>query len=407
MLNPFAPLLESLVFVVLGQIYNILAITAVVWAPILLVWLAQRLWLQYRQRQFIQKNFQFIMLEVKVPRIIDKTPIAMELALHAFLQNRLLNWYERWWKGEVSPWFSLELVSLEGSVKFFIRTPSQYKTAIESGLYAHYPDIEVHEVQDYVSLAPYIHAKEEWSMAGCTFSLNKADPYPIKTYADYGLDQALMKEEQKSDPLSTQIEFLGTLGRGQFMWFQILIQATENRFKTEGAWFKKHDWRDEGKKVVKELHEKFAGESGLKATKRQSDIINAIEKSLGKPGFDCGIRAMYIAKKESFDGVNIGGMRGMMKTFGSQDLNGFRSAGTGFSFPWQDYKGWRQNKKKHKLFDAYVRRSWFYSPYKKKPFVLNTEELATIYHFPGGVSETPTFNRIESRKGEPPVNLPV
>ena len=139
----------------------------------------------------------------------------------------------------------------------------------------------------------------------------------------------------------------------------------------------------------------------------RSDIINAIEKSLAKPGFDCGMRAMYITKKENFDGANIGGMRGMMKTFSSQDLNGFRSTGTGFSFPWQDYNGWRQNKKKHKLFDAYVRRSWFYAPHKKKPFVLNTEELATIYHFPGGVSETPTFNRIESRKGEPPANLPI
>ena len=109
MLNPFASLIESSVFVVLGQIYNLFAVTAIVWAPILLVWLAQRLWLQYRQMQFIQKNFQFIMLEVKVPRIIDKTPVAMELALHAFLQNRPLNWYERWWKGEVSPWFSLEI----------------------------------------------------------------------------------------------------------------------------------------------------------------------------------------------------------------------------------------------------------------------------------------------------------
>ena len=65
------------------------------------------------------------------------------------------------------------------------------------------------------------------------------------------------------------------------------------------------------------------------------------------------------------------------------------------------------NKQKKKIFDAYVRRSYFYAPYKAKPFVLNSEELATIYHFPGGVAETPTFTRIESRKGEPPANLPV
>lgn len=407
MVEQFQLLLNNPVFHVFGLIYGLLSATAFLWAPIVLVWIAARLWLHYRQQLFIQKNFEFVMLEVRVPRVVDKTPVAMEIALHSFLHSRPLNWYERWWVGEVNPWFSLELVSLEGNVKFYIRTPSRYKKVIESGLYANYPDIEIAEVPDYVSLAPYITAKDEWSMGGCTFSLTKPDPYPIRTYVDYKLDTALVKEEQKTDPLSSQIEFLGSIGRGQYMWFQILIQPTAPRYKTEGKWMKTHDWKEEGKKVIKELQDKYAGETGTRATKRQADIIQAIENSLSKPGFDCGIRAVYIANKEHFDGANISGMRGAMHPFSSMDLNGFRSAGTGFSYPWQDYKNMRQNKKKHKIFDAYVRRSWFYPPYKKKPFVLNTEELATIYHFPGGVSETPTFTRIESRKGEPPANLPV
>jgi hypothetical protein len=46
-------------------------------------------------------------------------------------------------------------------------------------------------------------------------------------------------------------------------------------------------------------------------------------------------------------------------------------------------------------------------PFKSPHFVLNTEELATMFHFPGGVAATPTFNRIESRKAEAPTNLPV
>jgi hypothetical protein len=407
MFDPFVSLFNSPVFHVLVQIYNILSSVAFIWAPIILVWLTQHLWLEYRRMLFIQKNFEFISLEVKVPRVIDKTPLAMELALHAFLQGRPYNWYEKWWVGEVKPWFSLEIVSLEGNVKFFIRTPSKFKKVIESSLYAHYPDIEIHEVKDYVSLAPYIHAKDEWTMSGCTFYLAKPDPYPIKTYIDYGLDSTMTKEEIKSDPLSSHIEFLGSLGRGQFMWFQTIIQATNDRFKTPGTWFGHHDWKDEGKKVVKELQEMYAGEVGTRATKRQTEVIQAIERSLGKPGFDCGMRAVYIARKENFDGSNVAGMRGAMRPFGSMDLNALKSSGTAFNYPWQDWNNLRQNRKKHKLFDAYVRRSWFYAPHKKKPFVLNTEELATIFHFPGGVSETPTFSRIESRKGEPPANLPI
>jgi hypothetical protein len=56
---------------------------------------------------------------------------------------------------------------------------------------------------------------------------------------------------------------------------------------------------------------------------------------------------------------------------------------------------------------AYVDRGYFYPPYYGKYYVLTAEELATIYHFPGRVSTTPTFKRIESKKSEPPVNLPL
>lgn len=407
MFNPFASLLTSPVFTVFSYIYHIFAATAFIWGPIFLVTLAVRLWLQYIRTDFIHKKFDFVMLEVKMPRIIEKTPVAMELVLQGLWIPFGTNWYEKWWLGEVAPWFSLEIVSIEGAVKFFIRTPVKFKKIIESNIYAQYPDIEVHEVPDYISLAPYIQEKGEWSLWGCEFMLVKPDPFPIKTYVDYGLDSALLKEEQKSDPITNLIEFLGNVGRGQQVWLQILVQSTGERFKTSGTWFGYHDWKEEGKKVIKEMQEKFGGDSG-KLTKRQGEVMSAVERSLAKLGFDCGIRALYIAKRELYDPANIAGIVGGFQQYGSMDLNGFKpTRKTGFSYPWEDYHNIRLNRKKHKIFDAYVRRSWFYPPYKRKPFVLNTEELATIYHFPGGVAETPTFTRIESRKGEPPANLPI
>jgi hypothetical protein len=408
MFASFSSLFSSPIFTVFGQVYDLFALTAFLWGPVLLISLASRLWLEYRRMLFIKESFEFVMLEIKLPREILKTPIAMELVLQTLHQSSTGNWYERWWEGKVKPWFSLEIVSIEGNVKFFIRTPSKFKKLLESQIYAQYPDIEVLESQDYISLAPYLHEKNEWSLWGCEFGLTKPDPYPIRTYIDYGLDSSMIKEEQKSDPISSLIEFLGSLGRGQQIWVQILVQATSERFKTPGAWFAHHDWKEEGKGLIKELHEKYAGDTGMKATKRQSEIIAAIERSMGKLGFDCGIRTLYIAKKEHFDGSNIAGLAGIFRQYSAPDLNGFKPTNTtSFDYPWEDWNGIRLSKKKKKIFDAYARRAYFYAPYKKKPFVLNTEELATIYHFPGGVAETPTFTRIESRKGEPPANLPI
>lgn len=408
MFASFQALFNSPVFVVFGQVYHVLAMTAFLWGPALLVWLAAKLWYEYVQMKFRMKNFDFIMLEIKLPRIIDKTPVAMELVLLSLYHPKVGNWWDRWWDGYCKAWFSLEIVSIEGAVKFFIRTPKKYKNIIESHIYAQYPDIEVHESEDYVSLAPFIHEKNEWSLWGCSFSLTKPDPYPIKTYIDYGLDSSMIKEENKSDPITSVIEFLGSIGRGQQIWMQILVQSTNRRYATPGKFLGKHDWKDEGKALIKEIQSKYGGEFGVfKATKREGEIINAIERSLGKPAFDCGIRTIYIAKKENYDSGNIAGLVSAFSQYSSLDLNGFKPSTLGFDYPWQDWNDYRLNKQKHKFYDAFVRRSFFYPPYKKKPFVLNTEELATIFHFPGGVAETPTFTRIESRKGEPPANLPI
>ena len=401
-------LYDTPLFRVFVQIYTIMNVTAFVWAPLLFGWLAQHLWLKWRQMVYLRKSFYpFILLEIKVPREINKTPLAMEIAMHAFERGPTGNWWERWVDGKCKPFFSLEIASLEGSVKFFIYTPQKFKADIEANLFGQYPDVEILEVQDYVALAPYLHERKDWEMAGCTFSLTKPDPYPIKTYIDYGLDSTQTKEEMKSDPISSVIEYMGGIGRGEYMWMQIGIMKTAPRFKTPDTWFGKHDWKDEGKKIVKELQEKYAGEVGTRATKRQTEVIQAIERSLGKPGFDSSVRAVYVARKEHFDRSRTGGIRDLLNPFSTHDLNGFRSHGLFPDYPWEDFNDIFLNRRKRRLFDGYVRRSFFYPPYKMPKYVLNTEELATLFHFPGGVTETPTFGRIGSRKGEPPANLPI
>jgi len=69
-------------------------------------------------------------------------------------------------------------------------------------------------------------------------------------------------------------------------------------------------------------------------------------------------------------------------------------------------------KKKEKMMFLYRNRSFFYPEfypggYEYTPFVMTTEELATIYHFPGDVSRTPTLSRITAKRAEPPANLPI
>lgn len=392
------------VITIFGYIYRFLELTAIIWGPFGVTYFALKYWKEYVQAKFISK-LDFILLEIKIPREVLKTPLAMELVLQSMWQSSQGTWYDQWLKGKLRVWFSLEIISEEGNVRFLIRTPRKFKKLIESHIYAHYPNTEVVEVLDYVTKAPFMHEHGAWDMWGCEFALTKPDPYPIRTYVDYGLDKADLEEENKIDPLATLIEYMGGFGRGQYLWYQIMIQPNKDRFDVTGSHFKKQGWKDEGKNLIKELKEKYA--EG-KASKRDTEVLHAIERSLTKNGYDCGLRVVYVAKNEHFDPNLISGVAGMLGHFGLGDLNGFRPTHTtDFDYPWQDYKDYRLNKKKHHIFDAYVRRSYFYEPYKETPYVLNSEELATIWHFPGLVVGTPTLGRVESRKGEPPQNLPT
>lgn len=399
--------LFSQTFAILGFLFSL----APFWLPVVLGFTLRYLWIVYVQSAHIAE-IEWVLLGIRIPKSIMKTPLSMELVLSALHQTSEGTWYDRWWKGRVKSWFSLEIVSLGGDIHFFIRTPKKFKNFIEAQLYSQYPGIEVYEAEDYTKHLDYKPGDSGWEMWGTEFILTKPDPYPIKTYVDYKLDQAPKKEEELAsitDPLAPTIEFLGSVGKNEQIWIQILVRATGKRFPEPGSWFgyTKRDWKGEAKDLVAKMRKKGEEE---KLSKSEQEAISAIEREISKFGFDCGIRAMYLGKTESFSPLNIAGVVGMMKHYNSEVLNGFRPNNTtDVDFPWQDLSGKKVPRLKADMFKAYCARGYFYIPYKsdKRPFILNTEELATLYHFPSGVTETPGFVTISSRKAEPPANLPI
>jgi hypothetical protein len=273
------------------------------------------------------------------------------------------------------------------------------------------------------------------SLWGCNFELtNKEEVIPIKTYVEYGLDRAVgsLEEEQRIDPITPTLEFMGSIGVGEHMWVQILVRAATGRFvvKKDGVEEAGKAWTDRVKQVIKDMNAALVEKdkegkviNNRRATKGETAVIEAIERNANKLGFDTGIRAVYVTKKENFDANRISGVTGIFRQYNTVDYNGFKPSGTtSFDFPWQDLGGTRIIKKKGKILKAYKGRGFFYGGFDfdkiskyfthpnesgGKPFILSTEELATLFHLPGRVAETPTFTRIESKKGEPPANLPI
>jgi hypothetical protein len=385
-----------------------------IWVPLILFALLLNIWLRYRRTENIVKAGS-ILLEIKLPKEIMKSPLAMEVILTSLSQEAKGDYLKTFWQGKIRPWFSFELVSIEGQVKFFMWTQPKFRQLIESQFYAQYPGVEIYEAEDYTK--DVFWDPVNLPFWGTAFKLTKADVYPIKTYVDYGLDQN-PKEELKIDPMTSILEFLGSIGKGEQIWIQILFQAHRKETFKDDARFSatKPDWTKSGKKEIEDLLSKLKeGKRGEEVTRRatrgETDVVTALERSLSKIPFDVGIRGAYIAKKGSFDAIGITGLIGSFRQYSSRTLNGFKlSKFTDFDYPWQDFRRSRRNKREKKFLNAYKLRSFFYLPYKHAfgtPFVLNTEEIATIFHLPGQVAATPTLMKTASKKSEAPANLPI
>ncbi len=389
---------------------------------LLLVIIFWPLWIRYiRAKNFL--SLKYTVLEIKLPKDTFKSPLAMEIFLQALHNTSDGSNFAQYWKGETRPWYSLEVVSIEGRVKFYIWTEDRRKRGVMNALYSQFPGAEVHESGDYAQSVHFdANTMKIWA---AEFKFTKPDPYPIKTYVDYGLDKD-PKEEFKVDPMLPMLEFLGSVGPNQQVWIQIPIRAHKDDQMKPGHWFKKTDlWQDQAKALVNKIlirdaKTKVSGEedeeTGMSKkptiSKGEQDVVEAIERSVSKLAFDAGIRALYIGKKESFDTVfGVGGCIGSFKHFNTESLNGFKPNGDVWhprlGDPWLDYKDSRRNRFSGEALAMYKRRSYFYAPHEGKPLILNTEELATIYHFPGSVAATPTLERLPSKKAEAPPNLPM
>jgi hypothetical protein len=394
---------------------------APVWLPLLLMGGALHIRKILKQSEFIASQ-KYILLEIKPPRNLVKTPLAMEAFLSSMhFSGGESNWYVRL-MGRMRSWWSLEIASFEGQVHFFIWSHEKYRRVIESQMYAQYPGVQIVEAPDYTRL---ISAKPgEWDIWGCDFKQSKADPLPIKTYVEYGLDK-VQKEPEQVDPLANLIEFMASAGKGEYVWLQFVFRVHKGeKYRKEHG--DKYTWKDEAKEMVEKIRMETRSSYTDPATgkempgfpnptKGQMEMMAAIERNVSKLAFDVGGRCIYLAKPEKFNPIMITHMISLFKPFNTEGWNDIKASGWMMQFdeyPWEIGVEKLKDHYRKNLVQAFRRRQFFFDPFShgippEDIMVMSTEELATIYHIPSLAVETPSLQRIQSATGEAPVNLPI
>lgn len=402
--------------------FTALAATSPIWLPFFLLKYFWIYWMHYIRFRFWFSQ-EMVLLEVALPPEVTKNPKAMELFITSMWNSGgEVTFIKRIWEGSFRPVWALEIASNEGQVNFYIHMRKAMRSIVEARLYGQYPEAQVKEVEDYTRRVNF--NIDEYELWGAEFRKNEPQALPIKTYIDYGLDKD-PDEEFKIDPITNTLEYMATMGKGEYLWFQIIMKA---RKKDEWYGFynnKTDSYKDGYKEAVKKLMQGAAKRAGSLVTDPQAKAqaeargmtlmtpgeklkLEAMERSIEKLVFECGMRAIYMAKKENFRGSNISGIPRFFDAYRSNEFNAINPTRwhASLDYPWQDFHNIRRNAFKKKLFFLYQNRAYFYVPMDQAPIFMTVEELATIWHFPSSSVRTPGLNRIASRRSEAPVNLP-
>ncbi len=389
-------------------LFYILAIVS----PLALLFSIWNLWQIYARSKFIKAQ-EKVLLEITFPHKFMKTPRAMETFLSAIHINpgesTVTGMYIN---GSTRPYWSLELLSKEGELHFYIWTWRKFQSIVETQFYSMYPEAKLTEVKDYMD--GIVADLDKVSIWGTDYKFTKNDAYPIKSYVDWGLDKVTSstKPENVIDPFDTILEKFASIGEGEVAVLHIMFQMTRSK-----TW--KKEVEDEIDKIYKNRSQEITDivdpdkvvEGWAQLRPQDYYVVNTLRHSIEKDAFDVGIRSLYIARKDAFKpAVRIGGNHvHLFRAFEVPHLNylvGTAHWLAGYDYPWHDPRQKVQNILRRKIIDAMKRRSYFNPPYSFDPLVLTTEELATIFHLPLNLSKKQRVSPQTDTKTIPK-NLPI
>jgi len=392
---------------------------------------------KYLYRFFLMERWDAtikrILLEIKLPKEVLKPIKAMDQVFAGFHGiHDIVTWREKWIEGVFQLSLSFEIVSDGGQIHFYIRTPEMFRNFIESNIYSQYPEAEISVVDDYTKYVPYDIPNKDWDLWAVDFINPRDEIYPIKTYTKFETE-AEREEEKRIDPLANLLEGLTTLKPGEQFWLQIIVKPVLG---------KDNPWQERGRELADKLAKRPAKKKPkpmiqevaeilitgkpteveeevkeiippeFKLTPGEKEILTAVEAKLAKFGYDCNCRFIYLGKREVFFKPTTKIGFGFFKAVSTENLGGLR--------PWsktmtkvKSVPFWFLDKRRYylrqrKMFRQYVKRFPPFFPRAGGTYVLNTEELATLYHFPGkAVAPAPGVPRVEAKKEAAPPELPI
>ena len=262
-----------------------------------------------------------------------------------------------------------EIVAVDGLIKYYTLVPMTLTETVKQAVISAYPTARLEETEQDEIFAEGVTTQE---IAGGEMTLKKPFFYPISTY-----------EESQRDASLALLNAMSVTKQGEGLAVQILLRPTD------GSWTKISTERTKdikngtaknviGKKVahesallIKDFVQAFwhppeerKDDEKEPLTNLQQEEISVIENKTKYPGFETLIRVIASSNSKQRSEAMLSGVVAAFSQFDSQNYNGFQID---------------KLKDMRKFAVDYVFRIF---PQKTDQNILNSVELASIFHLP-------------------------
>jgi hypothetical protein len=287
---------------------------------------------------------------------------------------------------------SLEIVGMNGVVNLYAAVPISLVDVIKQAIVSAYPSARLEEVADHNIFNKVGRIS---ATIGGELSLKENFAYPIATYQDI-----------KRDPMQSILNALSTLDKEDGVGIQILIRPAKDGWAKEASGFasKKRKGKEKKKGGAAALwwanqifgalnkppeDKSSGGPPGSDLSSHEQSILDSIDEKTRFPGFETTIRVIASSNIAQRSQTILSNVVASFALYDAPGRNGFKYSVA------QDIE---------QFVTAYIMR---FFPQHHDKNILNSTELATLFHFPQQ-DDIPTsqLTRQDSKQVDGPRNVP-
>lgn len=304
-------------------------------------------------------------LLLQIPRTNEKKELAAEqmlASLHGLLTD-----------GKLRQKVSFEIAVRNKRIGFYVWVPDHLKSFVEEQVYAQYSDVHISEVNDYTMT----DNEPGTAWLGAELKLINSEALPIKTFPSFEVD-----------PLASITATLAQFEENEEAWLQVIVTpAPEKWYKNSEKYTAGIRGGGGGNPLAVLWSAPKTPSETPKLAEYQQARANAAEEKSHKLAYEVCVRVIYRGKTSMPQArMRLQAITATFKQFNTTYLNGFT----------------QQFIEKPEVIFHYRNRS-----FARRRYVLNIEEIASLYHLPHTNVETPNILWASTKTAEPPANLPL